>query len=55
MVPLAVLTDPSRRVSLGVMFTVASILVGYVYFITLYVVATGLFSTMNAASGKRRT
>jgi MFS family permease len=48
MVPLAVLTDPSRRVALGVMFTVASVIVGYVYFITLYMQRVLHFSPLQA-------
>ncbi len=36
MVPVRVLADPARRVALATMFTVASVIVGYVYFVTLY-------------------
>jgi MFS family permease len=48
MVPLAVLKDRSRRVALAVMFTVASVIVGYVYFITLYMQRVLGFSALQA-------
>jgi MFS family permease len=48
MVPLAVLRDRSRRVALAVMFTVASVIVGYVYFVTLYMQRVLDFSALQA-------
>jgi MFS family permease len=48
MVPLAVLKDRGRRVALGVIFSVASVIVGYVYFITLYMQRVLHFSPLQA-------
>ena len=48
MVPLAVLADRARRVALGVIFSVASVIVGYVYFVTLYMQRVLHFSPLQA-------
>ena len=51
MIPLGVLADRARRVALATMFAVASVDVGYVYFVTLYM-QTGLgFSPLRAGLG----
>jgi len=51
MVPARVLADPARRVALGVMFLVASVVVGYVYFVTLYMQRALHFSALRAGLG----
>ena len=51
MVPARVLADPTRRVALGVMFLVASVVVGYVYFVTLYMQRALHFSALRAGLG----
>jgi MFS family permease len=51
MIPLAVLADRARRVALGAMFTVASVIVGYVYFVTLYMQKVLGFSPLQAGLG----
>jgi EmrB/QacA subfamily drug resistance transporter len=48
MVPVRVLADPARRVALGAMFMVASVVVGYVYFVTLYMQKVLHFSALQA-------
>jgi MFS family permease len=51
MVPVRVLADRARRVALGAMFLVASVVVGYVYFITLYMQRVLGFSPLQAGLG----
>jgi MFS family permease len=51
MIPLRVLADRERRVALGAMFTVASVVVGYVYFITLYMQKVLGLSPLQAGFG----
>jgi MFS family permease len=51
MVPLAVFADRSRRVALGVMFAASSVIVGYVYFVTLYLQKVLHFSALQAGLG----
>jgi len=51
MIPLAVLADRARRVALAVMFAVASMIVGYVYFVTLYMQRVLGFSPLRAGLG----
>jgi len=51
MVPLAVLTDRARRVALAVTFTVGAVVVGYVYFVTLYMQKVLGFSPLEAGLG----
>jgi EmrB/QacA subfamily drug resistance transporter len=51
MVPLPVLADKSRRVALGVMFAVCAVIVGYVYFVTLYMQKVLHFSALQAGLG----
>jgi MFS family permease len=51
MIPLGVLADRARRVALGAMFAVASVVVGYVYFVTLYMQRVLGFSPLRAGLG----
>ena len=51
MIPLAVLADRARRVALAAMFAVASVVVGYVYFVTLYMQKVLGFSPLRAGLG----
>jgi MFS family permease len=51
MVPLAVLADRARRVALAVTFTVGAVVVGYVYFVTLYLQKVLGFSPLEAGLG----
>jgi MFS family permease len=51
MVPARVLADPARRVGLAVMFLVGSVVVGYVYFVTLYMQRALHFSALRAGLG----
>jgi MFS family permease len=51
MIPLGVLADRARRVALGAMFAVASVVVGYVYFVTLYMQRVLGFSPLAAGLG----
>jgi MFS family permease len=51
MVPVRVLASGSRRVALGTMFLVASVVVGYVYFVTLYMQKALHFSALRAGLG----
>jgi MFS family permease len=51
MVPLGVLADRARRVALAAMFAVASVVVGYVYFVTLYMQKVLGFSPLRAGLG----
>jgi MFS family permease len=51
MVPLAVLADQARRVALSVMFAVSAVIVGYVYFVTLYMQKVLHFSALQAGLG----
>ena len=51
MIPLGVLADRARRVALGAMFAVASVVVGYVYFVTLYMQKVLGFSPLRAGLG----
>jgi EmrB/QacA subfamily drug resistance transporter len=51
MVPVRLLADPARRVALGAMFLVASVVVGYVYFVTLYMQKVLHFSALRAGLG----
>jgi MFS family permease len=51
MVPARVLADPARLVALATMFTVASVIVGYVYFVTLYLQRVLGFSPLKAGLG----
>jgi MFS family permease len=51
MIPLGVLADRARRVALGAVFTVASVVVGYVYFVTLYMQRVLGFSPLQAGLG----
>ena len=51
MIPLSVLADRPRRVALGAMFAVASVVVGYVYFITLYMQKVLGLSPLQAGLG----
>ena len=48
MVPLAVLADRHRRVALAVTFIVGAVIVGYVYFVTLYMQKVLGFSPLRA-------
>ena len=51
MVPVRVLASRSRRVALSAMFLVASVVVGYVYFVTLYMQKVLHFSALRAGLG----
>jgi MFS family permease len=51
MVPVRVLAGPARRAALGTMFLVASVVVGYVYFVTLYMQTALHFSALRAGLG----
>jgi MFS family permease len=51
MVPVRVLAGPARRAALGAMFLVASVVVGYVYFVTLYMQKALHFSALRAGLG----
>ena len=51
MIPLGGLADRARRVALGAMFAVASVVVGYVYFVTLYMQRVLGFSPLAAGLG----
>ena len=51
MVPVRVLVGPARRAALGTMFLVASVVVGYVYFVTLYLQEVLHFSALRAGLG----
>jgi EmrB/QacA subfamily drug resistance transporter len=51
MVPARVLASRSRRVALSAMFLVASVVVGYVYFVTLYMQKVLHFSALRAGLG----
>jgi MFS family permease len=51
MVPARVLAGPSRRAALGAMFLLASVVVGYVYFVTLYMQQVLHFSALRAGLG----
>jgi MFS family permease len=51
MIPLSVLADRARRVALGAMFAVASVIVAYVYFVTLYMQRVLGFSPLRAGLG----
>ena len=51
MIPLRVLADRARRVALAAMFAVASVIVGYVYFVTLYMQKVLGFSPLRAGLG----
>jgi len=51
MVPLAVLADRHRRVALAVTFIVGSVIIGYVYFVTLYMQKVLGFSPLKAGLG----
>lgn len=51
MVPVRMLADPARRVALATMFVVASVIVGYVYFVTLYMQRVLGFSPLRAGLG----
>ena len=51
MIPLAVLADRARRVALAAMLAVASVIVGYVYFVTLYMQKVLGFSPLRAGLG----
>ena len=51
MVPVRVLADRARRGALATMFVVASVIVGYVYFITLYMQRVLGFSPLQAGLG----
>ncbi len=51
MIPLAVLADRARRVALAAMFAVAAVVVGYVYFVTLYMQKVLGFSPLRAGLG----
>jgi MFS family permease len=51
MVPVSVLASPARRVALGAMFMVAAVIVGYVYFVTLYMQKVLHFSALRAGLG----
>src|SRR5689334_3509237 len=51
MVPVRVLAGPARRAALGTMFLVASVVVGYVYFVTLYMQKALHFSALRAGLG----
>jgi MFS family permease len=51
MVPVRVLASGPRRVALGAMFLVASVVVGYVYFTTLYMQKVLHFSALRAGLG----
>ena len=51
MVPVRVLASRARRVALAAMFLVASVVVGYVYFVTLYMQKVLHFSALRAGLG----
>jgi MFS family permease len=51
MVPVRVLAGRPRRAALGAMFLVASVVVGYVYFVTLYMQKALHFSALRAGLG----
>jgi MFS family permease len=51
MIPLSMLADRARRVALAAMFTVASVIVGYVYFVTLYMQRVLGLSPLQAGLG----
>lgn len=51
MVPVRVLAGPARRAALGTMFLVAAVVVGYVYFVTLYMQKALHFSALRAGLG----
>ena len=51
MVPVRVLASRARRVALSAMFLVASVVVGYVYFVTLYMQKVLHFSALRAGLG----
>jgi MFS family permease len=51
MVPARVLVGPARRAALGAMFLVGSVVVGYVYFVTLYMQQVLHFSALRAGLG----
>jgi MFS family permease len=51
MVPVRVLAEPARRIALATMFVVASVIVGYVYFVTLYMQRVLGFSPLAAGLG----
>jgi EmrB/QacA subfamily drug resistance transporter len=51
MVPLSVLADRHRRVALAVTFIVGSVIIGYVYFVTLYMQRVLGFSPLKAGLG----
>jgi MFS family permease len=51
MIPLGVLADRARRVALGTVFAVACVVVGYVYFVTLYMQRVLGFSPLRAGLG----
>ena len=51
MVPARVLAGRPRRAALGAMFLVASVVVGYVYFVTLYMQKALHFSALRAGLG----
>ena len=51
MVPARVLAGTSRRAALGAMFLLASVVVGYVYFVTLYMQQVLHFSALRAGLG----
>jgi MFS family permease len=52
MVPVRMLADPARRVTLAVMLLVACVVAGYVYFITLYMQHVLHFSALRAGLGQ---
>jgi EmrB/QacA subfamily drug resistance transporter len=52
MVPVRVLADPARRVTLATMLLVACVVAGYVYFITLYMQHVLNFSPLRAGLGQ---
>jgi MFS family permease len=51
MVPARVLAGTARRAALGAMFLVGSVVVGYVYFVTLYMQQVLHFSALRAGLG----
>jgi MFS family permease len=51
MVPVRMLADPARRVALAVMLLVATVVAGYVYFVTLYMQRVLDFSALRAGLG----
>ena len=51
MVPVRVLAGPARRAALAAMFLLGSVVVGYVYFVTLYMQKVLHFSALRAGLG----